>query len=88
MILHVIKLNLNNLKKKKTLLGVGLFNSFFFTNLFIYFKFCDLATLTDDHPQEELAKFWLQFRQESKKSLRIMLYFDHLVVVVVVEPIV
>jgi hypothetical protein len=51
-------------------------------------KFCDLAILTDDHPQEELAKFWLQFRQESQKSLRIMLYFDDLLGVLVVEPIV
>jgi hypothetical protein len=68
-------------------LGVGLFN-IFFTNLDFYLKFCDLATLTDDHPQEELAKFWLQFRQETQKSLRIMLYFDDLLVVLVVEPIV
>jgi len=55
-------------------LGVGLFN-IFFTNLDFYFKFCDLATLTDDHPQEELAKFWLQFRQETQKKFKNLVIF-------------
>jgi hypothetical protein len=64
MILHVIKLKL---KKKKTVLGVGLYNKFLIIIFDFYLKFCDLATLTDAHPQEELAKFWLQFRQQSKK---------------------
>ncbi len=50
-------------------MGVGLFN-IFFTNLDFYLKFCDLATLTDDHPQEELAKFLLQFRQETQKKFK------------------